>query len=173
MLYIGGDSAGVSGLDVISRKDSKVFNVGEMIFGYTSSFRMGQLLRFSFNPPKHEDGLDTYEYMCTVFIDKIRKTLKKGGYTKINFNEEEGGVFLVGYRKRLFLIHSDFQVGESIDDYHSIGCGDKYALGALSILCKNTGVSTHLTAEYIITESLSAAAKFSGGVEGPFNIIKL
>ena len=40
-VYIGGDSAGVAGLDVRMRSDEKVFTKGNMIFGYTSSFRMG------------------------------------------------------------------------------------------------------------------------------------
>lgn len=45
-VYIGGDSAGVDGLNITIRKDSKVFKINKFIIGYTSSFRMGQLLRF-------------------------------------------------------------------------------------------------------------------------------
>ncbi len=51
VVYIGGDSAGVSGLRLIKRKDSKVFKRKGFIIGYTSSFRMGQLLRFKLDPP--------------------------------------------------------------------------------------------------------------------------
>ena len=49
---IGGDSAGVAGLDITIRKDEKVFKVDNFIIGCTSSFRMIQLLRFSFKPPE-------------------------------------------------------------------------------------------------------------------------
>jgi hypothetical protein len=43
-VYMGGDAAGVNGYSVRVRKDPKLFKVGEFLFGYTSSFRMGQLL---------------------------------------------------------------------------------------------------------------------------------
>ena len=46
ILYIGGDSAGVGDLSVRIRKDPKIFEKSGMLFGYTSSFRMGQLLQY-------------------------------------------------------------------------------------------------------------------------------
>ena len=51
-VYIGGDSAGVAGYSLSVRADQKVFINGNFIFGFTSSFRMGQILRFGFNPPR-------------------------------------------------------------------------------------------------------------------------
>jgi ATP-dependent protease HslVU (ClpYQ) peptidase subunit len=53
-VYIGGDSAGVSGFDYHIREDQKVFQNGDMIFGFTSSFRMGQLLQYSLKIPDHD-----------------------------------------------------------------------------------------------------------------------
>jgi hypothetical protein len=85
-VWMGGDSAGVSGLDVTVRKDPKVFKNGDFLIGYTSSFRMGQLLRFKFNPPKYyaeQHNNDEYQYMCTDFIEAIRICLKAGGYSKV------------------------------------------------------------------------------------------
>ena len=41
-VYIGGDSAGVAGMDLHLRSDPKVFTVGEFVIGYTTSFRMGR-----------------------------------------------------------------------------------------------------------------------------------
>lgn len=40
-VYMGADSLGVGGLSKRVRKDPKLFRVGEFVFGYTSSFRMG------------------------------------------------------------------------------------------------------------------------------------
>ena len=45
-VWMGGDSAGVSGLDITVRADAKVFRNGDFLIGFTSSFRMGQLLAF-------------------------------------------------------------------------------------------------------------------------------
>jgi len=51
-VYIGGDSAGVAGYSITSRADAKVFTVGPYVMGFTSSFRMGQLLRYGLKAPK-------------------------------------------------------------------------------------------------------------------------
>lgn len=51
-VYIGGDSAGVAGLSLMKRADEKVFKKDEFIFGFTSSFRMGQLIGGNFQIAK-------------------------------------------------------------------------------------------------------------------------
>lgn len=173
---MGGDSAGVSGLDVTIRKDQKVFKNGDFLIGYTSSFRMGQLLRFKFNPSKYyaeQYSNDPYKYMCTAFIDAVRECLKSGGYTTIKSNEEEDGTFLVGFDGRLFCVGGDFQVGESNDDYDYVGCGEDYAKGSLFSML---GINSLLDEKdkyspgYIIEEALKTAEYFSAGVRGPFVI---
>ncbi len=162
--YIGGDSAGVGGYDVTVRKDVKVFKVGDFIIGCTTSFRMLQLLRFSFNPPKKHDDDDIYKYMCTVFIDAIRKCFKEGGFAEQDKSVEKGGTFLVGWKDRLFVIYDDYQVGESSDGYDSVGCAFQYALGALKAL-PNT-----LSPEDKIKKTLEISTHFSAGVRPPFVI---
>lgn len=168
-LIIGGDSAGVGGLDIRIRGDVKVFETGPFLIGYTSSFRMGQLLRFKLNVPPQTNHQEDYEYMCTTFIDTVRYLLKEEGYTTINQNEEEIGVFIVGYKHKLYYIGGDLQVGEHSDKYDSVGCGSKYALGALDILTKDK----KLSGREMVKKALETSAKFSAGVRGPFNIITI
>ena len=45
-VYIGADSLAAGGYQKTIRKDAKVFTNGIAVMGYTSSFRMGQLLRY-------------------------------------------------------------------------------------------------------------------------------
>lgn len=163
-VVMGGDSAGVSGKDITVRRDSKVFTVGEFVIGFTSSFRMGQLLRFSFVPPVHPEDVDVEQFMCTSFVNAVRDCLKTGGYAWKTSDEESGGEFLVGYRGRLFKICSDYQVGESLDGYDACGCGESYALGVLA-------ATVMWSADRRVTAALEIAAKFSSGVRGPFNVI--
>jgi ATP-dependent protease HslVU (ClpYQ) peptidase subunit len=158
---IGADSAGVAGLDITIRKDKKVFQVGEFIIGCTSSFRMIQLLQFSFTPPKVYDK-DIYEYMCTDFINAVRNCFKDGGYLqKYSDGDEKGGTFLVAYKDRLFKVSGDFQVGEAMQGYDACGCGDSYALGSIF----NTNKTN---ANTIVLDALKTAEYFSGGVSEPF-----
>lgn len=160
---IGGDSAGVSGLHITIRKDPKVFRVGEFIIGCTSSFRMIQLLRFSFKPPEIKTK-NIYEYMCTDFINAVRECYKEGGFLqKAKDGDDKGGTFLVAYKRHLFEIDEDFQVGEHFNGMHAVGCGQAYAVGALRSLSK-----LKLTPKEKVLRSLETAAFFSGGVSKPF-----
>lgn len=166
-ITLGGDSAGVAGLNITIRNDPKVFKKDNMVFGYTSSFRMGQLLRFKLRVPKHRvEEKSDYEYMCTDFIDSIRKCLKDNGYTNVNNNEETIGVFIVGYRGSLYTIESDLQVAMDRDPYVSCGCGVYYALGSLN-------TSDDKKPKNKVLKALETAEKFSGGVRRPFNIVTL
>ena len=105
VVHIGGDSAGVSGLDITIRKDKKVFTNGEFVMGFTSSFRMGQVLQYDFKPPKIKDvDDDLMAYMVRKFIPAVRESFRSAGYIKVEHQQEGGGCFLVGVRG-LSLIH--------------------------------------------------------------------
>lgn len=165
-VVIGGDSASSNGSNIFIRKDPKVFKNGEFIFGCTTSFRMIQLLRFSFKPPeiKHKD---IYEYMCTDFINEVRECFKNGGYLqKYTDGDEKGGSFLVGYKNRLFSIGDDFQVGENLNGMDACGCGKDFALGALLAL-RNTDTQINKR----VTIAIGAAEFLSEGISKPFVLV--
>jgi len=167
-IFMGGDSAGVSGSSLQIRADEKVFINENYIMGITGSFRMGQILRYSFSPPKFYGDIDLYSFMVTTFINKVRKCLKEGGFATKKDEVEKGGKFLVGYKSRLFIIDSDYQVGEMIDKFASIGCGEDIALGSL-YSTKNSP----LKPEGRIKLALESAEHFNTAVRSPFIILKL
>lgn len=160
-VHIGGDSAGVSGWSLTVRADSKVFTNGPYVMGFTTSFRMGQLLRFALAAPEPEGDLEAF--MATTFVDAVREALKAGGWAKKDNEREEGGVFLVGVQGHLFCIQSDYQVAEAADGFAAIGCGDQIALGALYATARS-----RMAPEKRIKLALEAAERFSAGVRGPF-----
>ena len=177
-VYIGGDSAAVGGYDVTLRKDPKVFQVGEFVMGCTSSFRMIQLIRFSFSPPELKESQDIYQYMCTDFINGLRDCFRNGGYLTTKEGVEEGGTFLVGFRGRLFEIQSDFQVGEPLHPFTAVGCGEAYALGVLHTMIDPItehdiypSLSSHIDPLEAITMALKIAGQRSTGVHAPFTIL--
>jgi len=159
-IYIGADSLAVSNLSTIARADAKVFINGPYIIGFTTSWRMGQLLQYEFNHISHPLKMDDHRFMVTRFVPVIKKCLETGGFVG-------GGDFLVGYRKKLYTIGSDFQVGMPLDNFAAIGCGLDLCLGSL-----------HTTKEYKIEPedkvllALKAAEYFNSGVRGPFVIKK-
>lgn len=167
-VYIGGDSAGVDGSwALVVRADRKVFRNGDFVMGFTSSFRMGQLLAFDFHPPAPRAGVDVMAYMVTDFIDAARNRMKAGGYARTRDSAEEGGTFLVGYKGRLFHVGQDYQVGESTHGFDAVGCGDQLALGSLR------STREWADAKARVAEALATAEAFSAGVRGPFFIEEL
>ncbi len=161
-VYIGGDSAGVSDWDTTTLSSPKVFHVGDFLIGYTSSFRMGQLLQYQLSV-KEQDGECDRAYMITVFAEAVREVLKSYGYASIDNNTESGGAFLVGYRGRLYGMGQNFAVLERADMFDAVGCGKFYALGALAVNVSDSPKDR-------ITEALTVSAHFCAAVRAPFHI---
>lgn len=165
-VWMGGDSAGVGGWDLTVRADQKVFVNGPFLLGFTSSFRMGQLLRYALTPPKVYDK-DLMTFMCTDFINDVRTCLKNGGYATKENEQETGGIFLVGFMGRLFRVDNDYQVGEASSGYDAVGCGESYAKGALY------ATRAGMASEERLSLALSAAAEHSAGVRPPFLVLNV
>lgn len=166
-VYIGGDSAGVAGYNLTLRADPKVFAKDDMVFGFTTSFRMGDILRYSLDLPRRFPADDLDKYMRTDFINAVRRALGEAGWKETESGRDHGGNFLVGVAGRVFAVADDFQVGESHDPWAAVGCGAAYALGSL-----------HATREADmppmerIGRALEAAEHHSAGVRSPFNIVR-
>lgn len=118
---MGGDSAGVSGWDIDYRSDSKVFHLGDLLIGFTSSFRMGQILHYNITIPNIEKGADLFEWMVKEFVPVIRSGFSEHGYAKICDGAEKGGQFIVGIDGSIFVIESDYQVAECLENYYAVG----------------------------------------------------
>jgi len=165
-VWMGGDSAGVAGYSISARGDPKVFINGDYMIGFTSSFRMGQLLHYKLKPSSCPDD-DIERHMSTTFIDEVRAVFKDNGILKTDNGEESCGTFLVATRGRIFVVESDFQLGWNRVPYDAVGCGKDLALGVMHGLHKQA----HLSPKEIVLTALEGAEEFSAGVCGPFNIM--
>lgn len=165
-VFIGADSmAGNTATYLVTpRVQPKVFRNGEMLIGYTTSFRMGQLLQYSFKPPVRRQDQDVSEFFCVDVVNALRDCFKEAGFAGKQNEREEGGVFLVGYEGRLFVIESDYQVGEYAE-YMAVGCGESLAIGSLASTVGRKGADR-------ATKALEAAAKHCAFVCGPFVVME-
>lgn len=164
-VHIAGDSAGSSGSQLTIRRDPKVFTNGPYALGFTSSFRMGQLLHHAFEAPVPEGDLD--RFMATTFVNAVRTCLKDGGWARKESEQEQAGVFLVGIHGRLFEIHGDYQVGEPAAEYAAVGCGDDVALGAL-----HATAGLYLKPRERLTAALRAADHHCTYVSAPYTYVR-
>lgn len=168
VVFMGGDSAASSGLTVETREDPKVFVNGPMIFGFTSSFRMGQLLQYALQAPERSAKKTDLAYLVTDFVDAVRELYRSKGFMGKDAEREAGGTFLLGYRGALYEVSDDFQVGRPALPYTSVGCGCHLALGAMHATADHG-----LGPEARIRRALAAAAEFSAGVRAPFHVLRL
>jgi ATP-dependent protease HslVU (ClpYQ) peptidase subunit len=178
-IYMGADSAGTSqNWLYVPRNDPKIYRVraitcdvchdgdDEFLFGFTTSFRMGQLLGHRFKPPIHAESRSVDDYMVVEFIDALRQCMKDAGYATKKDEKETSGSFLVAYRGRIFHIDDDYSVGESQYAYDAVGSGTDAALGAFYALTTTTFV--YWSPEQIVDKALRAAESVNAAVRGPF-----
>lgn len=126
-IYMGGDSIGVCGSEYILVKDPKVFVKRNMIFGFTNSFRLGDILKYDFQIPDHPPELSTYEYLTSVFLVELIARYEERKCTTITENVMMADSFLLGYNKRLFRIENDLCVLEDVFNFNSLGGGQEFA----------------------------------------------
>ena len=172
---IGGDAAGVAGLTLTIRNDKKVFmkkdlSGTEWLFGFTTSFRMGELIQFSLTLPEvgYKAKENLYAFMVTEFVPQVRKCLKDNGWAQKEKEQEIGGTFVVALLGHIFVIEGDYQAAEPFDPYFAIGCGSELAKGSL--------YTSHLWEGKSLKErievALNAAQHGSAGVREPFTILE-
>ena len=172
-VYMGSDHAASDDKTgwIISRKEPKCFKVGQYAIAFTDSFRMGQILQYSWTPPKYtptktNSGLD--KFLRTKFVDSVKLAFKEHGFGDIGGTDEDtGGIFIVGLEGRIFTIDEDFHVGENIVNYMAEGSGGAIALGALHATKNQKNPRLRLKA------ALEAAAEFNMSVAPPFTYIQV
>ena len=168
--YLGADSLGSNGFTKTVRKDKKLFKLKDTdnaLVGFTSSYRMGQLLMYAGGLIDKRDEPDIdHEYLVTKFIPNVIKLFENGGYSRNNSGEKEGGDFLIAYKNKLYSIASDYQVGESIHNFDACGSGEYHALGSLY-----STDGSDMTPQERIFKALESAEAFGCGVQRPFYIM--
>lgn len=168
-IIMGGDSAGVSDFDMLSVAEPKVFANGPFLIGFTSSFRMGDILRYADLPIFREDEHGSpHRFMVKNFIPVVRTLFKDAGYMQVENQHEQGGTFLVGFHASLFGVWSGFEVLSSRDGMLAVGCGGRVALGAM-IAMEASGMDRD---ETLVEVALKASLRATSAVRGPFVIIR-
>lgn len=157
---------------IIIRKDPKVFKVGQYGIAFTDSFRMGQILQYSWTPPKYSptktnSGLT--KFMQTKFVESVKDAFRAYGYGSVSQSgvEDEGGIFIIGVEGRIFVMEDDFHIGEAIINYMAEGSGAAHAMGSLHTTRNQKNPKMRLKA------ALEASAEFNMTVSAPFTYLQI
>lgn len=143
--------------------EAKVFRVGAYVIGFTTSFRMGEILRYHLalpSPPRAR----LHRHMVTVVVPAVRACFKEHGFATSKEGAEVGGDFLIATQGELYHVQSNYHVGRSPHGYDAAGCGAQSALGALS--------ATHgKRPRDRLRAALVAAERHNMGVRGPWRFV--
>lgn len=130
------DSQSTGGRVTASRK---VFDVnGQMYVGIAGRTRYSNVLRYADVPKLHDADIETGNYdaagylitrVVPAWIDELKEQF---GRVPDQKEEWPDGVALVVLQGRIFEISHDFTVTEAAIDFHGIGSGSDYAMGALA-----------------------------------------
>ncbi|ATN93501.1 hypothetical protein [Pseudoalteromonas phage J2-1_QLiu-2017] len=164
-VWMGGDLLGSNGFTKRQYPTSKVFRNGDFLIGFTSSFRMGQILEHNWTPPPMVVGQPVEEYFRLDVIESIRATFEHFGYGTRDGLEDIGGNFLIAYQGRLFEMQCNYSVLE-IEDFVSVGSGQYHAEGCLYA---TLGSDMHPVAR--IEQAIEAAAEFTTSVSADCTVL--
>lgn len=168
VIWMGADSAAFRNDEINIRTDPKVFKVDNFLFGFSGSFRVGQLIRYAFRPPKNTRQRSDMEYMVVDFVDSLKLLLEeKGVLLKDGTGDSHDSEIVVGFHKKIYVIESDFNVSIRNENYAVSGSGAAYALGALYILNLNQSMGP----EEKIELALRASVEYCPSVRLPFVIM--
>jgi len=168
-VWMGCDSLAGDGYNNRITRYPKIFSIGDLTIGYTTSFRMAQLIQFNLKICEQKEDEPALQYLVARFIPAVRECLSDGGFTRIEDNQETGGEFIVVYQRDIYLVASDFQVNPLDEPFVAIGAGEQYALGAMASLAIQGGISP----KEIVNVALHVAARFSSYVCPPFRIYEI
>ena len=167
-VYMAADSASSYKSSIKPRKDPKMFLRDNMLFGFTTSYRMGQILMHKLVIPKQHSAQTAFHFMCTDFIDEVKTTLKNNDWIEYDGSKVRVAPFIVGYKGAVYHIYGDMQVEIPKFNFDAIGCAEELALAAL-YATRNKIWSPELR----LMTALETAEMFCTDVRRPFEILKL
>lgn len=166
-VWLAGDRMASNGFIKYESTRPKVFKNGSFLIGYTTSFRMGQLLEFKWSEPPRISSKTDEEYLFTDVIDSIKKVFKDNDWSSGDQGEDAGGQFLIGFRGKLYEMQPNFSL-MGCGVLASVGSGMYHAAATIYNLQKHTDLST----EEIMGEAIETASKFVVSVGSDFDIVE-
>lgn len=169
--YLGGDSyasSRYSGDTINQKKVFRLIDTENVILGFSGSVRDLNLLTYAENliDKRDEPNIDE-KYIVTKFVPNVIKLFNNNGRNELDKGiASSESYFLIGYKDKLWKIHFDYSVLNTINNYEAIGSGTDFALGSLF-----TTEDTELTPIERIHKALQSASRFATGVNAPYFII--
>lgn len=161
--YIACDSLGSGGGRKNSYRNKKIFQRESFLFGYTGSFRAGQLLQYSLWIPPRKVGQNLDDYLHVDLVNAVRSTYETHKF-------EDYSEFLIVAEGRIFTLQNDLSLLESQEGFEATGSGEDYARAVMhSRMLHSEGTDN---VPEILTEAIEIAGLYIGSVGGDIHHLK-
>ena len=164
-IFMVADKCGSDGYTKILVDRPKVFINGGFIIGYTTSFRMGQLLEFTWSPPEQLSSQSDEVFIYKVVVESIKNTLKSDGFA----TDTSGGSFLFGYKGVLYEMQPDYAIFK-IPSYSAVGCGSEEAKAVMYTLDQ---IGYEGSMEECLVLAVKASSVSKAGVSSEYDYLVL
>lgn len=164
-VMLAGDSLASNSHSKTVLDDPKVFVKDNIAFGVCGLPKVMDLLNNVLKYPEHPPEQNDRSYLAGTLVPFLTDA-----FQKYHLLDEKGmfeGAVLIGYRKCVYQLESNFQLIRGVEKYSSVGSGSSYALGSL----KATGNVKNPKKR--LTLALEAAEANDPGVGGPFKFVSL
>lgn len=160
-VWLAGDLEAAGDNISFPQKHPKVFVRQGIVFGFSTSFRFGQLLQFTLKIPEPVPSDGILEWLVMVLIPELKVTLSNADY-KDPFD------CLIGVSGELYILQPDFSVIRSAHGYAAIGSGAEFALGCVATHLK---VAKFQAIDDIMEMSIAACSEHCSGVSENFAVV--
>ena len=167
-VYMGGDSISVDGSSTFdTANQDKVFSNGPFMYAIAGSWRIRDIMQYSFVAPDHDPRLTDDHYMKTEYSQALMSCFEKNKF--VRFKDEvatiKGAGLIIGYRGALYQLNSDFAILRA----HDWGCADGSGYqAAFAVLWATRNLIEDPEERLLI--SLEAAANTIATVRAPFYV---
>lgn len=103
-----------------------------MTIGYTTSFRMGQLLKHCLVLPEKQPTQSFKEYLVQSVVPAIRTLFREEWGSRADNQDVGGGQFIILHKHKIYEIHEDFCVLEPKNNISAVGSGAYHAIAAMA-----------------------------------------
>ena len=143
--FIAGDKLGSNGFTKTVQTEPKVFEKEfiklhddgltrtkeVMALGYTTSFRMGQLLNYNLNLPEQDASQTLSQYLVLKVIPIIRQMFKEEWGARDASQDVGGGQFIILHNHTIYEVQEDFSVLQPKTRITAVGSGTYHAIAAM------------------------------------------
>lgn len=165
--FLGADSLGSNGHTKAEYTTPKLFKVYDMVIGYTTTYRFGQILQYHMKEILVKE-MDSYNYLIKIIVPEIRRCLGEHGAKHTKDNLESGGNCIIGYKNEIYELQNDFSVLSSVNGLITVGSGEDISRGAMIALKETT-----LNPEECIRKALEITSECVTSVGGTTHILEV